>query len=400
MPSWRPYSGILIEAKMAKIYFRNKNWNITYYSSGKRIRKRIGKDRRQAEIYLKEIEYRLSVNDLGAIRRIPLAAFKSEFLEYVKARRAAQTHSNYSIAIGHFLEFLRAEYPSACLQDVTLSMADKFISSRRQCLSYIHKDKPVAASTVNTELKAIKRFFNRGVEVGYLKASPARTAKFLTMSARAPRFFSEDELRLIFSSRGNDENKQIYLTLFWTGLRVGELVNLEWDDIDFKSSRLRIRVKDFWKPKGNRERCVPLHPSLQGLLLNKKRLSRWVFSDSKGEKIKIHSLQTSFRRLLKKLGIVNASIHTWRHSFASYFIMKTGNIRALQVLLGHGSIRTTEIYSHLSDQHLQDLVGQLQCPNLGTNLGTALILLGHGIVQVVDKEGMGDTGFEPVTSTV
>ena len=364
------------------------------------MRQRIGGDKKEAEIHLKEIEYRLSINELTPYKRIPVSVVKKEFLEYIQSRKAARTLYNYKIALDRFVEFLTDKFPAAYLQDVSLSMVDEYVSSRRNNNSFIRIGNHVAESTVNTELKAIKRFFNRAVEVGYLKVNPARKAKFLTVPQKAPRFFSGDELRPLFDTCNDAQINQIYVTLFRTGLRIGELVNLEWDDIDLKSSHLNVRVKKFWKPKGNRERQIPLHSSVYSILQNKQRISHWVFSDAKGEQIKIHSLQTNFRRHLKKLGICNASLHTWRHSFASYFIMRTGNMRALQLLLGHGSIKTTEIYAHLSDQHLHDLIGQLPNINLGTNLGTTLILPGQGIVQVADKKVVGDTGFEPVTSTV
>ncbi len=100
------------------------------------------------------------------------------------------------------------------------------------------------------------------------------------------------------------------------------------------------------------------------------------------------------------MGIATANLHTWRHTFASYLMMRTGNTRAVQTLLGHKSIRTTEIYAHLSEKHLHSVVGQLRGPKMGTLLGTPVVLPAKGITQVVDNKVVGDTGFEPVTSTV
>jgi hypothetical protein len=79
--------------------------------------------------------------------------------------------------------------------------------------------------------------------------------------------------------------------------------------------------------------------------------------------------------------------------------MLTGNIRAVQSLLGHNSIGTTEIYPHLSDKHLHGVVSYLPSPDLGTFLDTPVVLLERGIVQVVEKKLVGGRGFEPLTST-
>ena len=77
-----------------------------------------------------------------------------------------------------------------------------------------------------------------------------------------------------------------------------------------------------------------------------------------------------------------------------------GNIRAVQKLLGHKSIKTTEIYSHLSDKHLHSVICMLPGPNLGTVLGTPYILEGRKIAEVFEKKVVGDAGFEPATSSV
>ena len=80
--------------------------------------------------------------------------------------------------------------------------------------------------------------------------------------------------------------------------------------------------------------------------------------------------------------------------------MSSRNIRAVQKLLGHKLIVTTEVYSHLSDGHLHHVVQQLPGPNLGTFLGAPYNLKGQKIAEVIEKKMVGDTGFEPVTSTV
>ena len=177
-------------------------------------------------------------------------------------------------------------------------------------------------------------------------------------------------------------------------------MNLEWDDINLNRRVVVVRPKEFWKPKGKEERSIPMQDVLFYILLNMERTSNWVFTKADGGKVNIHSLKTRFRRQLKKMGIKGTNLHTWRHTFASYIVMRSGNIRAVQKLLGHKSIQTTEIYSHLSDKHLHLLVCMLPGPNLGTALGTPYILEGGKIAQVIENKVVGDTGFEPVTSTV
>ena len=91
-----------------------------------------------------------------------------------------------------------------------------------------------------------------------------------------------------------------------------------------------------------------------------------IITKADGTKVNIHSIQTRFRRQFKRLGIRKASLHTWMHTYASNLVMETGNIQAVQKLLGYKSIKQTEVYAHLSDDHLNGAVQRLPGLNLGT----------------------------------
>ena len=388
---------------MPKLYKRGKSWYITFYHNGRRIRRSLGKNKKRAEQMFREIVFRLST--APRVRKpISISNYKREFLDYAKARTSRKTFTNYSIALDHLERYLKEEERVTELHEVDSAMIDRYVSKRLESPSAKNPGEKVARSTVNTELKAIKRFFNRAVEMGYLDESPARRVKLLRTVRRQPRFFSEEEVIAIMEDCREEWVREIYLTLLYTGMRIGELVNLEWEDVDLERRRITIRAKNFWKPKGMEERMIPMHEVVYSILINKERESRWVFTKADGEKINIHSLDVKFRRQLRRLGIKNASLHTWRHTFASYLMMASGNIRAVQKLLGHKSIRTTEIYSHLTDRHLFHVVKMLPAENFGHNLGTIWAQrLDSGtqeFTQVVENKMVGDAGFEPATSTV
>lgn len=133
-------------------------------------------------------------------------------------------------------------------------------------------------------------------------------------------------------------------------------MNLEWKDVDFVPRAIVGRPKSFWKPKSRDERLIPMNDAVFFALFSREKKSRWIFCDKNGEKLKIHSLRTRFSRKLTRLGIPAENLHTWRHTFAGYIMMKSGNICAVQKLLGHRSIRTTEVYAHLSERHPHGVV--------------------------------------------
>jgi hypothetical protein len=130
-----------------------------------------------------------------------------------------------------------------------------------------------------------------------------------------------------------------------------------------------------------------------------------VFAHADGRRRDYSGAKANFSRLCKKLGVEGVTLHTWRHTFASHFVQQTGNVRALQEVLGHQDIRQTMIYAHTSTAHLQHLIEQL--PSAGTDLpknlpkpenppedDTRKPLPGKGLGEV------GAAGFEPATSTV
>lgn len=362
---------------MAKFFKRGNAWYITYYQNGKRLRKSLGKDEANAKLVFKELDYRLSKRERIHSENILLDLFKKEFLEFVKIRQSQKTYYNYKIVLAHFEKFLNEKEGVKYLKDIDMGVIDRYISFRLNSPSRKNRGSNVARSTVNTELKLIKSFFNRARELKYVLESPAKNVKPLSVVKKNPRFFNEDEVVCILEDCADEWIKEIYLMLLYTGMRIGELANLEWDDIDLEGRKVCVRSKDFWRPKGLEERSIPMHNVIYYMLMNKEQRNTWVFIKADGEKINIHSLDTRFMRQLRRIGIQNASLHTWRHTFASYLMMSSGNIRAVQLLLGHKSIKTTEIYSHLSDAHLHHVIQQLPGPNLGTVLGTPLVLLGQ-----------------------
>jgi integrase/recombinase XerD len=215
--------------------------------------------------------YKLSRQEFIQGRRIPIGAYKKEFLEFVKSRNCKKTHHNYSLALNHLERYLKEEEGVKNVQDVNMGMIDRFVSHRLECESPQRKGKTIDRSTVNTELKSIKRFFNRAVELDYINKSPARKVKLLSTVRRNPRFFSEAEVAAILDECRDEWVRDIYITLLYTGLRIGELVNLEWDDIDLIRRIVVVRPKEFWKPKGKEERSISMHDVVFYVILNIER---------------------------------------------------------------------------------------------------------------------------------
>jgi integrase len=152
------------------------------------------------------------------------------------------------------------------------------------------------------------------------------------------------------------------LTFLNTGLRLGELVNLQWADIDFRRRLLKVQRKADWTPKAG-ERQIPLTPEMAKCLRDfrppKAQKTDYVFSRRDNERFS-GSLRKVFARIARYAGLEDVTkIHTLRHTFASHLVMSGVDLPTVQRLLGHSDIQTTMVYSHLAPEHLAGAVSRL-----------------------------------------
>jgi integrase len=176
-----------------------------------------------------------------------------------------------------------------------------------------------------------------------------------------PRFLTEKEYKL-FLKNCEEDIYPIFFTFLSTGLRLGELLHLQWGDIDLKRKKLSIRKKDFWIPKTS-EREIPLSEGMMAML-SKIRPSKFDTKDfvfpGKDGKVLRRKLRNDLIRIAEKTGISDfTKVHSLRHTFASHLVMKGVDLPTVQRLLGHASIQTTMIYAHLAPDHLAEAVNKL-----------------------------------------
>lgn len=150
--------------------------------------------------------------------------------------------------------------------------------------------------------------------------------------------------------------------LYYTGLRRGELIYLEWNDLNLDpvSPTVTIQSKPEHPLKTNQERVIPLNAKMIELLERQTRPKdhNWVFKAKTGGIIDPDKLYHGLAVALKKLGL-EGNVHKFRHSFASQLVMDAASLEAVSKLLGHSSIEMTMIYAHLSPDHLRVAVNKL-----------------------------------------
>lgn len=214
-------------------------------------------------------------------------------------------------------------------------------------------------------ISGIKAFFKYLLLEDFIKENPAELLEAPKIGRKLPDTLNVIEIdKLIaaidLSTYEGERNKVIIETLYSCGLRVSELVNLKISNLHFKEEIILI------EGKGNKERLVPIGISCIRLINNyinmirvhiyiKKGNEDYVFLNRRGAKLSRVMIFTIIKQLAEKIGLErNISPHTFRHSFASDLIDGGADLRAVQEMLGHESITTTEIYTHLDREFLRD----------------------------------------------
>ncbi len=338
---------------MARIYSwagkKGTCWFLDYTVNGRRVRKRIGKSKRLAELALADITVKLERREIGfAEQDKKLGDLIAEYLRHSKAHATPQSHQLNEAVLAKFRAFI---------QDDKLKNIGNFIIEKYKNL---RRAEDVSPATVNRELAVIKAMFNRGVDWGFLVKSPAHAVKKFKEPKRESRFFSADEMaRILAAAEG--ELKLIILLLAYTGLRREELLHLTWDDVDFSRRSLVVQAKDGWRPKDYEVRRVPLNAEalrvLREIRLRSDGGRGWVFPGRR-DAFAPDCLTHEFKKLLKALEI-EGHLHTLRHTFASHLVMQGADLYTVAKLLGHANTKTTEIYAHLAPDYLHSAVEKL-----------------------------------------
>lgn len=228
-------------------------------------------------------------------------------------------------------------------------------------------DRGVSAATVVRIVSSVKSFYRYLLFEGLIKEDPSLLLESPKLGKHLPDVLSVDEIDKIVASidmskSEGQRNRAILETLYGCGLRVSELINLQLTDIYRKEGIVRIIGK------GNKERLVPISKAAleeidtycaeaRSRLRIKPGYEDFVFLNRRGAQLTRVMIFTIIKNAVEVSGVKkNVSPHTFRHSFATHLLENGANLRVIQEMLGHASITTTEVYTHLNSKMLSDTV--------------------------------------------
>ena len=287
-----------------------------------------------------------------ATKSLPFAAELSRFSDYLLSERqlSLRTHESYRRDIGKFQHYCNDQN----ISDVSTLLPHDI----RQCLASLHR-RGLGGKSLQRWLSSLRSWFEFCLRQKLIKNNPAAGIQAPKSPQKLPKTLDVDQVGQFVEVTGKDalsrRDAAMLELMYSCGLRLAELSDLNCVDIDLQDGLATVRGK------GNKTRLVPVGSqaikALQHWLAERSQQkgagSPALFLSNRGTRLSRRAVQQRFKQLSLSQGMDSAvNPHMLRHSFASHLLESSGDLRAVQELLGHANISTTQVYTHLDFQHL------------------------------------------------
>jgi integrase/recombinase XerC len=314
-----------------------------------------------------------------------------DFLNYLKFEKRFSEHTAkcYNADLEQFSQFLTGHSDNGQHVDDHISVGDNHhstatavatqtnlkldqlllsvdVNSVRAYLALLN-ERQYSKATIARKLATLRSFYKFLVKRNHLSSNPVMAVRTPKQDKRLPHCLEYEQVKRLLETPPMDNwlgarDRAIMETLYSTGVRVSELVALNMDDIDFLGEVVHVRGK------GKKERIVPIGTSALQVIqhymeFRNKRAhsnlnfdSKVLFVNKHGRRLSTRSVRRKMDKYLKMAGLDTAiSPHTLRHSFATHMLNNGADLRSVQELLGHQSLSTTQVYTHLTTKKLKEV---------------------------------------------
>lgn len=284
------------------------------------------------------------------------------FLQFLEGEKNASPHTilNYSRDLEEFLGFLKQK-------SVTLPQVDRLVL--RSYLSFL-RERNLARPSINRQISTLKTFFRFLTREGLISQNPTTILSLLKAEKRLPVFMSEEEVsNLIESLYSRDalglRDRAILEVLYSGGARVSELVGINLEDLDLLGGVIKVMGK------GKKKRLILIgkkaSEALEAYLEKRPELFRRkrsdiaqekeaLFLDRWGGRLRSRSIERLINKYVARASLkIKISPHVFRHTFATHLLNAGADLKSVQELLGHASLATTQIYTHVTTTRLRDV---------------------------------------------
>jgi len=312
-----------------------------------------------------------------------------EFLNYLRFERHFSPHTAkcYAADLHQFCDFLQggtepppqATGSSPAFGSPATATAPPSVGVREQLIAVQTEDirrflgflaqREYSKSTIARKLATLRSFYKFCIKRGHVQANPLASVRTPKQDKRLPKFLEESEVRKLLETPDittllGARDRAMLETMYSTGVRVSELVDLNIENIDSEGECLHIHGK------GKKERLTPISPTALAWIRRYMEMRRAdpraatfhqqaLFVNKHGQRLSTRSVRRKLDKYLSICGMDSAiSPHTLRHSFATHMLNRGADLRSVQELLGHQSLSTTQIYTHVTTSRMKEAYDQ------------------------------------------
>jgi integrase len=316
-------------------------WYANYYANGKRVQESTGTiNKREAARFEAARVAEAERGEYAKPVRITLSEFGQQYMDYAKANKRSWLRDS------QILKHLNGAFGNRLLPDITALPIERYKLVRLQAVS---------PATVNRELAGLKRLFNLAEQWGlYRGRNPVKGVRFLDEDNLKLRTLSEEEEGVLLSYCSPYLQDLVTFAIH-TGLRLGEILNLKWEEVDLETGILDLRVR-----KNRRMLEVPLNDKALSVVRGWHGIRKCdvvFYNPETGGQWK--DLWLGLKKACRKAGLSEVTWHTFRHTFASRLNRSGADLVTVKELLGHADIKTTMRYAHTNREAKRQAVRRL-----------------------------------------
>lgn len=297
--------------------------------------------------FLSDFKKEFEKRKLQKLISVSLNEYCERFLSYSQTIHTGKTQKAYKSTLDHF----RTSLGKIALNEITHSKMNDYFEQRIKNSSIYQARK---------DLICINSLFNKAIAESYILQNPCKEIKRFRLPQKQPLFFSELEFDLLISKVEKTDLRDLFIFAIQSGLRLGELISLQWNQIDFLNRLLTLTNQNHLT-KSKKIRTVPLSIKAMQILTERERskYGNIIFTYNQ-RPINPNYVSGIFKNYVREAKLnPNFSFHTLRHSFASWLVQRGISIFQISKLLGHCNVSVTEIYSHLRAEDLRSAIDKL-----------------------------------------
>jgi site-specific recombinase XerD len=282
--------------------------------------------------------------------RLTLSMFSVKFLVYANTNLAHGTVLLYEQADRVFIRLLGDRN----LDDYTLLDVEAFKAKRLG---------EVSAVKVNIDFRTLRALFQTALRWKFIIENPFHGVKQIRVPAKRPSYFTKEDLDQVLQHTKLPWFKDLIVFSVCTMMRAGEIVSLKWDSVDLRRRLILIENTNEFRTKTLKPRAIPMNEWVFRFLATRENKVGCVFASPDIKKLRVGYISHRFKKYVRAAGLSDdLHFHSLRHTGATWLVQGGVSIYAVQKILGHASISTTQVYSHLETENLFQYMEQIKPP--------------------------------------